>query len=256
MKSAARHLPAKHLVEHDPERINVRPVIHGLAIGLLRRGVVRGAHRDLRDRHLLGPGVGQPRQSEVGHLHLAGRVDHHVAGFDVPMDDPILVRVGKRGTHLPDDGKRLVRIEAHAVDDLVEVLPLHVVHDDEEVAGGGLAEIVDGDDIRVVQPRHDPRLALEIVRKAAVPADLERQQFDRDEAVERNLPRQIDCAHAAAADELLHLVAGEKAGGLLRGRRFPRGHHRGEGRKIHRGVGGLRWLVARREMGFLGHSGP
>ena len=86
-----RHAAGEHLVQHDPQGVNVRGRADGpgLAASLLRRHVRRRAHDDaaLRPRGVVAPLALRPAgQAEVHHddiLPLA--VHHHVRGLQVAM---------------------------------------------------------------------------------------------------------------------------------------------------------------------------
>ena len=119
VKSAAA---GEHFVEHAPERPDVAAPIDRLAPCLLRAHVRRRAenhpglghrrrgdgrrHRRVRQRtdgrfHRLG-------QAEVEHLHRAIWPDLDVGGFQIPVDDALLVRRLERLGDLPGDGERFI----------------------------------------------------------------------------------------------------------------------------------------------------
>jgi len=62
----------------------------------------------------------------------------------------------------------------------------------EQVALRRHPEVENGDDVRVAQLRHGPRLADKTVGERLIHAHLERQQLDRHLPVQRHLPRPID----------------------------------------------------------------
>ena len=87
------------------------------------------------------------------------------------MDDALVMRILKRFTDLRHDGQRLARLQLavrqqvpqrHAVDELHQ----------EVVKTIGLAEIVNGHDVRMVQTRQRARLAREPLGERWVLADL------------------------------------------------------------------------------------
>src|SRR5204863_4462048 len=96
----------------DPERIEVRPGIGGLASDLLGGEVL--------DRAGDGPGprvlrVGEgPGEAEVGELHDAVGRDQDVLGLEVAMDDAFGMRVLERRERLTEDVRRLRWREAAA----------------------------------------------------------------------------------------------------------------------------------------------
>ena len=86
------------LEQRQGERVRVRPLVGGLALGLLRR------HVGERPDHLAGRRqsrrAGQRRDPEVHQLRLSADAfvgaHDHVLGLDVPVDHTTLVGVGQR----------------------------------------------------------------------------------------------------------------------------------------------------------------
>ena len=73
----------------------------------------------------------------------------------------------------------------------------HVAHDEIELAVG-LARPVDRHDVRVVDQRRQPRLALEALAERRVGGAIGGDQLQRDGAAQVELGRPVDDAHAAA----------------------------------------------------------
>ena len=69
-----------------------------------------------------------------------------------------------------------------------------------------LAELVDGRDVRVVQPARGLRLLLEPAHAFGVLRERGRQHLDRDGPLELSVPRAADLAHASGAEEREDLV--------------------------------------------------
>ena len=70
------------------------------------------------------------------------------------------------------------------------------------------AELVDVDDARMLQPRHGGRLQLEAGQLIAVALLAGAQHLQGDLMTEGAVPRPIDDAHAAVAEDAEDLVAG------------------------------------------------
>ncbi len=97
-----RSIPREELVQDRPERKDVRAVIDREPARLLRRHVPDRPHhlaglRLALDRRGLGRlagfrGLDPLRQPEVQDLDVTVPRDEHVLGFQVPVDDPVLVR--------------------------------------------------------------------------------------------------------------------------------------------------------------------
>jgi hypothetical protein len=72
----------------------------------------------------------------------------------------------------------------------------------------------------MIQPGQCAGLAVEAFREMRIGAQLQRQQLERDEAIQLRLPRLVDEAHAAAPDQLDDLQVREGRAQRLGRRRF------------------------------------
>ena len=64
------------------------------------------------------------------------------------------------------------------------------------------ADVVDGDDVRVREPRHRLRLAQQARARRVLHALPRLEQLERDLAIELRIVRAVDHAHPAGADAL------------------------------------------------------
>ena len=101
---------------------------------------------------------------------------------------------------------------------LPQAHPIHKLHQ-QVIQAVGLAEVIDGDDVGMVEPGQRLRLAREPLGEARVFLLLASQDLQRHEAVEPRLARLIDHAHAAAAQAFQDFQLREMAGDLLHRRR-------------------------------------
>ena len=74
-----------------------------------------------------------------------------------------------------------------------------------------LANFVDGNDVRVIQPGCGLRFRLETLDVVMGCQHAGTDEFERDHPVQGGLPRFEDCAHAAARNLLDQLVVAEVA---------------------------------------------
>ncbi len=206
--AAERWLAGDHLVQHDPERVEVAARVGLGALRLLGREVRGGAHHraDLGEV-VLARGVHRSGDAEVGHLHLAVGPDQDVGRLDVAVHDTAGVGVAEGSRHLVGDLGGL-----HAVDvavgsqDVGKGATLHVLHR-HEVGVGVLAPVVHGDDVGVGQVGRGLGLAAEPLDEVRVGGELGEQHLDGHQTVEQQVAGQEHVGHAAAPDALLDFVA-------------------------------------------------
>src|SRR5262249_47209227 len=141
--------------------------------------------------------------------------EEDVLRLDVAMNEPMLVgereAVGDRERELDGAADRQA---AGAHDQLLQVLAVDVLEDD-VLAPLVLAAVDDGDDVRVGGPPDRARLAPEALDVLGVVDVALVEDLDRDAAVELDVAGAEDARHAAAAAELLELVAvGDHVAGL------------------------------------------
>ena len=168
---AGERLAARqHLEQHGAKREDVGARVRFLALDLLRRHVLKrpqdGALRRKRrssggDRRCCGAGKGSGRvdfrQSEVEELCLRGtgsRRDalhqHHVAGLQVAMHDPLTMRAIERTGDVNGDLESFGHSERPALEPRGQRLTLEVLHD-EELGAALAADVVERADVRVVE---------------------------------------------------------------------------------------------------------
>ena len=98
-----------------------------------------------------------------------------------------------------DDAEGEVRADdTDALEELLHVLPGHVLHDHERHAAV-LAQGVDVDHVLVPDRRQQARLAAEQRRLTGVHGVLGKQHFDRDLTLQRQILGEVDGAHGTAA---------------------------------------------------------
>ena len=199
------HPPGQHLVEHDADRVAVARRGDLVAAGLLGREVLRRADHRAGLGHVgLGARAGD---AEVGDLEVAVLGHEHVLRLDVAVDDVAAVGGAEGGEDLLGGVDRLQRRERRAApDDLLQVRARQVLHDD-VVAAVRLAAVVDGDDVRVVQPGRRRGLAPEALHELGVRGVGLGQHLDRHLAVEQAVVAEVDPRHAARAELAAQLVA-------------------------------------------------
>src|ERR1041384_5963640 len=99
-------------------------------------------------------------QTKVENLDLTRGRDHHVAGFDVTMDDAAFVSGRQRVGDLNRDRERAREIEWTTVNQFANVFAFDELHGD-EMHAIQVIEIEDGADVRVIERRGESCFALE-----------------------------------------------------------------------------------------------
>ena len=212
----------QRVVHQQPERVDVGAVIDRLPLRLFRRHVFeRPDHGAERGR---GAGAGAADRSRDPEIHdqraIVGR-DHDVLGLQIAVDDADLVGRLQPGRDLFRDRQRLGHGQLSLPPQPVgEVLPFDKRHR-EVLDAVELAEIVDPDDVFVGDLAGQDELALEAALDLAggldVVEDLGADDFERHRHAELRVPRLIDDAHAAGAEDADDVVA--RPEGLPRGQR-------------------------------------
>ena len=152
------------------------------------------------------------RQAEVQHLHRAVGPKLDVCGFEIAVNDPVLVR-GLQGVgDLPCDGQRLVQRDRAAAQPLRQILTFDELHD-EGVHAVRILEAVNVRDVRMVEGGEYLRLALKACEPVGVVRKQIRKDFDRDVAIELRVACAIDLAHSACADRRDDFVRAETSAG-------------------------------------------
>jgi hypothetical protein len=157
--------------------------------------------------------VGLSRQAEVEDLDAPVAGDEEVLGLQVAVHDALLVRGGQPLGDLPSVLDRLLRGQRSGGHELPQRLPLEELGD-RVVAAPGLAELEDGQDVRVGERGHRLRLPLEPGERIGLGEKPRGQDLDRDVAVELLVTRPKHLAHAASPEGRDDPVGAEGCAGL------------------------------------------
>ena len=178
-------------------------------LALLRRHVGRRSHDHAGLREARGL---DPRDSEIGDLHLAARGQDDVGGLDIAMDHPARVRDVERQQELRHDRHDVRQVEAGLP---VQVSAQARAFDEFHRDVGDvlvLAVLVDADDVGMVDPPGGARLVLEAADELRGEIGIDEvhpHRLDRDRALDVRIERLVDDAHRALAEDALDFVLAE-----------------------------------------------
>jgi hypothetical protein len=174
-RSGKRLPPRRHLVQNGAEREYVSSDIGLPAFELLRRHVLkrpqdrpllceRTARHGRKGRESFSPapspaGEQDLRQAEVEELH-SGLRQHHVAGLQVPVHDPLPVRLVQRVGDLDPEAQRLLRRERAFQEPVRQRFSFQVLHD-EVLDAVLIPDVVERADVRMRERRDRLRFPLE-----------------------------------------------------------------------------------------------
>ncbi len=207
-------LPAEHLVEDDPDGVDVGARRDLAARHLLGRHVLGRAHEDAGLGEVLPLAGDVFHQAEVEHLDeirvLAALAEEHVAGLEIAVDDAEGVGLVDRAADLLGDvvgaglGDR-----ALLVDGAVEGAPGEELHRDVvDVERLVPAVVEDGDGVGVAEARRRRGLEREALVELGIAGAVVvgAQHLERADPPERRLLGLEDLPHPSARDQRNDLV--------------------------------------------------
>jgi len=216
-----RELPGRHLEESDAEAVEVRSLrARPQAVELLGAHVgtaARGEARELRHAP-----VGERGEAEVEELGRPVAHDEDVVRLEVAVQDPPRVRVERveRPRDPLRDREHLVERQRPAAHLLDQGLALEELHGHVERGAAlerRLVHVETADDVGMLDRPERRRLAQEELAELALALLVRGREdhLERDPAPVDGVERAVDAAHAARAQDLVHLVEAD----ARRGRR-------------------------------------
>jgi hypothetical protein len=203
-RARERHAAREHLVEDACEVVLIAATVELLAEYLLRTHVRGRAEHVAGARELSASRLNRLRDAEIHDLHPLRVVrsrDHDVVGLQVAMHDPQLVRGVQRVGDLARDRDGALGLELPlACEYRRKRLAVHILHHDVGDPLRGLAEVVDGCDVRVVHPTRARSLAPEATGGVEIVGELAAHDLERAFASHVHVFREIHLAHAAHAE--------------------------------------------------------
>ena len=135
-----------------------------------------------------------------------------VRGFQIAMDDALLVRRLERFRNLLRNRQRLLDRHGAARQPLRQILALDEFHH-EGLDALGVLQPVNGCDVRMIQRGKDFRFALQPRHSFRVSRERLGQDLDGDVAIEPPVARPIHFAHAALSQQRDDFVRAEASSG-------------------------------------------
>ncbi len=111
---------------------------------------------------------------------------------------PLACAAFERVSDLNRQVEQGIGLKGLGLDAMLEGLPLQKLHHDEGLAFV-LADFENGADVRVVERRSGPRLALEAIERLGILGQIFRQKLERHKTAERGVFGLVHHAHPAAA---------------------------------------------------------
>ena len=199
-RTGERRLAGECLVEDARQTVDVAATVYlPRSRRLLGRHVSRRANRESGFGELVpARRADGARDAEIGDNGVATR-EHDVFGLDIAMDDVVAVRVCQRFRHFPRDEQRVLDRQLRlSLQPVAEGFAFYERHDVVEGARG-VAGVIDGQDVGVLQPGGQ----LDLAQEALAPqrhGDFGAQRLERDEALMPDIAGEVDHRHPAAAE--------------------------------------------------------
>ena len=202
---AAVAAAGQHVVQNQPERVDVGALVDGLALRLFRRHVLDRADDGSGDRHADARARRRSRDAEVHDERAVFVIQHDVGGLEIAMDDAGLVCRGETGGNVPGDLEHSIEGQPPLLfQDGRQIRSVHVRHRDVGDAVD-LAQIVNADDVAMRDLPGEQQFALEALlerlRLFRIRSRFWSDHLDGNRHLERLVPGLVDRAHAALAED-------------------------------------------------------
>ncbi len=185
--------------EGDAECVEIASAIQRFAARLLGAEVVGRPHDLIRGAQIR-PALEGARETEVAHHRFAGRAEQDVVRLHIAVDDAGCVRGGEGGGHVEPEphglglGQRVAHLQASS-----EGAGQQVHHDPGRVIGA--ADVADGDDVRMAEPRGGGGFAPEPCLARGVPGVLGAEHLHGDGELQLGVVGFVHPRVGAGADE-------------------------------------------------------
>ena len=204
--AAEGHFPGEDFVQDQPQRIEVRPVVHFAGFHLLRRHVARRPHDLPGAGHLGDFGFQRFGQPKIQDEQIVGLIDQDVLRLQVAVHHLFAVRrIQGRAQLAGEFEPALERHTAGVVDQVGQILALDEGHGD-VLHAAEIAQVVDAQNVLVGDAAGQQQLLLEALHGLRA-GQLRAHQLERHGAVEFQVERLVDRPHAALAQQPFDAIA-------------------------------------------------
>jgi hypothetical protein len=198
----------QQFIEHDSQAEHIRPPVDAVRLA----AYLFGAHvgRRASDPRPLAVVFIRERQTKVGDTRPVRLIDQDVGRLDVAVHQTAHMGVVERLGHGRDQLGDVAKRHARVPQTLGEVAALDVLRHHEAEAVVRAAHVVDGDDVRVFEPRQRAGLGQVLLDVMRSRDPLPVRHLDRHRAVQLVVVRQVDTAEPALAQAPDHAVAADR----------------------------------------------
>ena len=197
----------QHLVQHGPEREDVRAMVRGQAPHLLRGHVAeRAQHHARLGRRAQGRSAGagplggprNPGQAEVEDLHATVVGHEQVGGLEIAVHDALRMGGGQPSRDLHAVVHRLADTARRPAQDLAHGGAFQQLRN--QVGGAVMGpHVEENQEVRMAERSCRPRLLLEAAQAIGVGREGAGQDLQRDLAADTKVFCAVDLAHASSA---------------------------------------------------------
>ncbi len=178
-------------------------MIHVIPVDLLRRHVLDAPHQlpGFRDIFRANPG-----NSEIHQLDGAILQQHYVSGFDVAVNNALLMRIRQSIANLDHNAQFFFQEQGSAgAEGYIQALAFEKLH--HEVWHGLVdPKVINGDNVRVLKLARGLRFPIEAFYEYWIIDDRTGHHLDANQSPDFRIDGLVDDSHAASAHDSEHLV--------------------------------------------------
>ena len=218
--------PTQCIIKQRPKPIDIR-LRHRLPLpSLLRRKPRRRPHTLICQGQLsVNHAARALHQPEIRHARLVVRINQNVRRLQVPVQQPVVVRMLNRRRNLRHQCRRLPWSQrSPALHPLTQRRPGNQFHAEKRMAVR-LAHIKNLHHMRMIQPRRRPRLHPKPPQRIRIRQRSTRNHLQRHIALQTPLPRTVHHTHPPAPQFLQQFIITQTIRPRPRNPRIPRLRH-------------------------------